>query len=98
MNIFTIYSLFYIVLLNIVYFSKKRIKAFENTIFEKIMITNLVGVVLAIGSYFTIANINKFSIINVIVSKGYIVYLLTWLTLFSVYIFVISIEEEIKIK
>ena len=94
MNMFTIYSLFYSVLLNIVYFARKRLVTFENKIFEKLMITNLIGVILAIGSYFTIVNIDKYPIFNVIVSKGYIVYLLTWITLFSVYIFAISIDDS----
>ena len=94
MNMFTIYSLFYSVLLNIFYFARKRLVTFENKIFEKLMITNLIGVILAIGSYFTIVNIDKYPIFNVIVSKGYIVYLLTWITLFSVYIFAISIDDS----
>lgn len=94
MNIFTIYSLFYIILLNIIYFSKKRLKTFENTVFEKILITNLLGVLLAICSYYTIVNSDTIPLINVIVSKGYIIYLLTWLTLFSVYIFAISTDND----
>ena len=94
MNMFTIYSLFYSVLLNIVYFARKRLVTFENKIFEKLMITNLIGVILAIGSYFTIVNIDKYPIFNVIVSKGYIVYLLTWITLFSIYIFAISTDDS----
>lgn len=93
MNIFTIYSLFYSLLINIVYFSSSRLRSIENKIFEKIMLTNFVGVLLAIGSYFTIKNIDRFELLNTFISKGYIVYLLTWLTLFSVYIFVISIKE-----
>lgn len=93
MNIFTIYSLFYSLLINIVYFSSKRLRSIENKIFEKIMLTNFVGVLLAIGSYFTIKNIDRFELLNTFVSKGYIIYLLTWLTLFSVYIFVISIKD-----
>lgn len=93
MNIFTIYSLFYSLLINIVYFSSSRLRSIENKIFEKIMLTNFIGVLLAIGSYFTIKNIDKFELLNTFVSKGYIVYLLTWLTLFSIYIFVISIKD-----
>ena len=57
------------------------------------MLTNFVGVLLAIGSYFNIKNIDRFELLNTFVSKGYIIYLLTWLTLFSVYIFVISIKD-----
>ena len=90
MNIFTIYSLFYSSLLNIVYFSKKRLETLENKLFAMIMLSNFVGVLLAILSYFTITNMDKMPIINILVSKGYIVYLLTWLTLFTLYIFTIS--------
>ena len=59
MNIFTIYSLFYSVLLNTVYFTKKRINTLENKLFESIMLTNFIGVLLAIFSYFTIKNIDS---------------------------------------
>ena len=66
------------------------------------MVTNLIGVLLALGSYYTILNENKFPILNIVVSKGYIIYLLTWLTLFTLYIFSITsknIEKELsKIK
>ena len=66
------------------------------------MVTNLIGVLLALGSYYTILNENKFPVLNIVVSKGYIIYLLTWLTLFTLYIFSITsknIEKELtKIK
>ena len=86
MNMFTIYSLFYSVLLNIVYFARKRLVTFENKIFEKLMITNLIGVILAIGSYFTIVNIDKYPIFNVIVSKGYSLFINLDYSVFSIYI------------
>ncbi len=102
MNFYTVCSLFYSLLLNGVYFSKKRLKTIENKIFERIMVTNLIGVLLALGSYYTILNEKKLPILNIIVSKGYIIYLLTWLTLFTLYIFSITsknIEKELsKIK
>lgn len=102
MNFYTVCSLFYSLLLNGVYFSKRRLKTIENKIFERIMITNLIGVLLALGSYYTILNEKKLPILNIIVSKGYIIYLLTWLTLFTLYIFSITsknIEKELsKIK
>ena len=78
MNFYTVCSLFYSLLLNGVYFSKKRLKTIENKIFERIMVTNLIGVLLALGSYYTILNENKFPILNIGVSKGYIIYLLLW--------------------
>ena len=96
MNFYTVCSLFYSLLLNGVYFSKKRLKTIENKIFERIMVTNLIGVLLALGSYYTILNEKKLPILNIIVSKGYIIYLLTWLTLFTLYIFSITSKNIAK--
>ena len=94
MNGFTICSLFYAILLNVVCFSKQKIQTVENRIFDKIMFTNLIGASLATGCYFTITYSTMLPILNEIISKGYIIYLLTWITLFSVYIFVISLNDK----
>ena len=91
---FTLTSLFYICLLTIVYFSKKRLKTPENIIFSLMILTNLVGVVLAIMCYFTITNIAIMPRINTFVSKAYLFYLLTWITLFTEYIVVISLDKR----
>ena len=91
---FTLTSLFYICLLTIVYFSKKRLKTPENIIFSLLILTNLVGVVLAIMCYFTITNIAIMPKINTFVSKAYLFYLLTWITLFTEYIVVISLDKR----
>ncbi len=91
---FTLTSLFYICLLTIVYFSKKRLKTPENIIFSLLILTNLVGVVLAIMCYFTITNIAIMPRINTFVSKAYLFYLLTWITLFTEYIVVISLDKR----
>lgn len=91
---FTLTSLFYICLLTIVYFSKKRLKTPENIIFSLLILTNLVGVVLAIMCYFTITNIAIMPKINNFVSKAYLFYLLTWITLFTEYIVVISLDKR----
>ena len=77
MNGFTICSLFYAILLNIVCFTKKKIQTIENKIFDILMFTNLIGAVLATGSYLTISHVNEMPLLNEIISKGYIVYLLT---------------------
>ena len=91
---FTLTSLFYICLLTIVYFSKRRLKTPENIIFSLLILTNLVGVVLAIMCYFTITNIAIMPKINTFVSKAYLFYLLTWITLFTEYIVVISLDKR----
>ena len=91
---FTLTSLFYICLLTIVYFSKRRLKTPENIIFSLLILTNLIGVVLAIICYFTISNMETMPVINNVVSKAYLFYLVTWITMFTEYIVVISLDKS----
>lgn len=93
-NFFTICSAFYSFLLLIVYFSKKRLNTIENKIYSWLIVTNFFGVILAILCYMTTIKAEIFGVFNTFVSKTYIFYLLTWVTLFSVYIFVISYSSK----
>ncbi|MCM1053590.1 MAG: ATP-binding protein [Ruminococcus sp.] len=91
---FTITSLFYISLLIIVFFSKKRLDNIENKLFSYLIISNLVGIILAIICYFTISNIQMLPLLNTIFSKAYIVYLIVWITLFTEYTIIISANKK----
>lgn len=87
---FSACSLFYSILLTIVFFCKKRLNTIENRIYGIIIIANLIGVILALSSYFLIGNLEEFSIANMIVSKGLIAYYLSYMITFTMYIYVIS--------
>lgn len=88
-NILTIASLFYIFLLMVVYFSKKRIKTIENKIYSMLLISNFIGLIVAILCYFTVLNYETLGITNYIVSRLYLVYLVTFIFLFFLYLVVI---------
>ena len=98
---FQLCSLFYIFLLIVVYFSKKRLKSIENRLYILLAITNFFGLILDICSIFTIKNMSVYPKINFFVCKFYLIYLLTWISLFTAYIFIISTKKktnsEIKI-
>lgn len=88
---FQICSLFYIVLLNVTFFSKKRLQSLENKLFSYMIITNLLGIILdIISTYLAIINANYTLLI--IFCKSYLVYLLIWITLMTAYIYVISVN------
>ncbi len=87
---FSACSLFYSLLLTIVFFSKKRLATLENKIYELMIIENLIGVFLAIASYFLIRENNILPVTNAIISKGLIVYYLVYMVSFTAYIYVIS--------
>lgn len=83
---FTICSLFYSALLLFVYFSKKR----KNNLIEKtysgMVISTFVGLVLAILCAITVKNYKVIPEINFVISRLYLVYLIVWISLFTLYI------------
>lgn len=87
---FQVCSFFYVFMLMFLYFSKKRIKTEENRIFTWLLICNFVGLLFDVFSVLTISYMEEIPFINYVVSRGYLLYLVTWITLFTFYILVIS--------
>ena len=83
---FQIASIFYIVILGIFFFSKERINLVENKIYSILIVSNFVGLLLDIFSIITIINRDKYPVLNLVVTKMYLVYLLTWIMCFTMYI------------
>ncbi|MBR6137856.1 MAG: response regulator [Bacilli bacterium] len=89
--IFSICSFVYIVLICIIYFSKKRLNNIENKIYSTLIITNLIGLIIEIsGSFFT--NGLGYSFLQIVSLRLINVYFLTWLSIFTYYVFIISVD------
>ena len=97
-NFFTLCSFFYSILLNIIFFSKPRIKTLETKIYQYMIISNLCTVTLAVISFFTILNCDKIPIINDIISKLLLIALFFWGLLFAIYIVSITFSKKILKK
>lgn len=91
---FSMCSIFYSLLLTAIFFSKKKVMLIENKIYGYLIICNLIGTILGTLCYFTIKNSNNMPIINEIVSRGMIIYFLSWITLFTIYVFMISYNKK----
>ena len=96
-NIFTIVSFFYSLILNVFFFSKKRLKNIETDLFSLIIITNFINIVFAILSYY-VELINGNPIINNVLAKGVIFCFYTFSFLFNLYVIVTSknIKDNFK--
>ena len=94
--IFETFGLLDIILLFLIYFSKKRINNYENKVYKRIIIANLVGQVLHFCCYFAIRYIDKVGILNPIITKAYLLYLIGWGLLLAVYIMIVSFATENK--
>lgn len=90
-------SLIYIAMLAIVYFSKKRIDSLENKVFSILIMTNIFGLVIDVVST-SLALRHMKGFLLTLSSKIYLVYLLAWILLLTVYIFIISSKNEEKQK
>ncbi len=96
-NFFTLCSLFYSIMLNIIYFKRKNIGSMETKTYSAIVLTNLINVIFAVLCYFTISNKNIIPIVNDFVSKTLLLLFITWELFFTAYIVIITRKEEDKI-
>ena len=87
---FSICSLVFMLIFLIIYFSKKRLKNKDNSIYSFLIITNTVGLIIDIIGYITMHTISLTSPVNIIISKLNLLYYFTWLYLFVIYILYIS--------
>lgn len=87
---YSVTCLIFLLLLLIIYFTRERIDSLENKIFSAIMISNAIGLVIEVCCYFTVKNMDAFPVLNIIMTKSLLVYYLLYISLFTMYVYVIS--------
>lgn len=91
--------LLFCLLVGTVYFSKSKIKSTENKLYSRLVIITMIGLVTELLCFYFVAHkdvSNTYKILNEIVNKGFLVYLLLWEFLFTEYMFFISFESRLK--
>lgn len=91
---FTIAALFIIVLVAIMFFFKKHHNTVETKLYSWLIITNLIGLIIEFACTFASMIHESFPIISNFILKLYLVYIITWATVFAVYVFTISNNKE----
>ncbi len=88
-----IVSFIYLMLTNIVYFSKSRISNTENTVYEKLLSITPIGLLLEIGCNITaLYEVNN--ITSNIVARLYLIFIMVWLSIFTLYISTITTFKD----
>lgn len=82
-------GLLYTILICFCFFLKKKIKSRENTIYGYLIIVTILESVTGIASYLCLKE-NTLSIINVLIGKIYLISMISWTALFTVYVICIS--------
>ena len=88
-------SILYIAFLNVMFLKKGHIKTFELDTFGKLITLNLIGILLEFGCIFTI-KYSSSEILIEIVNRLFLLYLVTFVFLFSLYVFSISFDKANK--
>lgn len=92
---FSITSLFYIVLLVVVFFSKNRLQTLENKIYRCLIIVAVSGAILEISQIFTCLMMDtSLEWINSLTSRLFLINVLVWITLLLIYTIVISFNKK----
>lgn len=90
---FQIASTFYILLIILVFFSKKRLASRENKVYSALIVTNLFGLILDLASTY-LALVDFDNIMLNPLCKLFLVYLVVWLSLFVYYTFIVSLKKD----
>ena len=84
-------SLVYSIFLNFLYYTKLHIKNHETKIFGMMIVTNIIGIFLEIFCYISVAYMN--TLMSIIASKIFLIYIISFIFLFLLYVLLISINE-----
>ena len=93
-NLLTIGSLFYSILLMIVFFTKRRLSSIENRVYGALIISNFIGIVIAIACYITVSNYETLVVLNYVVSRLYLMYLVFFIFVFFYYLITILYQNK----
>ena len=88
--LYSVTCFIFLLLLIIIYFTRKRINTIENKIFSAIMVSNVIGLLIEICCYFTVRYRDLFPVLNSIMTKSLLIYYLVYISLFTMYVYIIS--------
>ena len=94
MNYIFSMSLFYLIVIAIIYFTKERIKNYDNKLYSIIIVVNIIGIIIDLLQYYLI-KINVPNMYILTLGKLFLVYIITWTFLFTSYILNISGKTKI---
>lgn len=93
-----LFSLVYLILITLLFFSKKKIKNNENKIYTLLLFVNIIGILVDIAGIYAHLNLPDTSIIRWLIVKVYLLYLLTFVFLVTVYVVIVANYETDSIR
>jgi len=95
---FIICSLLYSILTLILFVSKKHLNTLETKLYQKLMLVNVFNLVIELCCFYCVENRFEIPVINFLVTRGFLVVLLLWNIIFTLYLFYVSFEKDLNVK
>lgn len=89
-------SFIYLIILLIAYFKKERVKGFETKLYSILLVLNLIGLFLEFSCCLTVFYQEVVPALNIIVNRLHLLYFVTYITVFTVYVWHVSFETKLK--
>lgn len=93
---FQVASLFYMLIVIFLFFSKRRVENVETKMFAVMSLVNVVGIVLDIVIVY-LSYVIPFHTSLYVLNKFYLIYILLWTSYFFMYIVYISVKEKLQL-
>lgn len=91
-------SIIYLILISIFYYSKKRMNNIENRLYSLLVSVNFACLLFELFCCYSVARLDNTGLINLLINKSFLVFIAIWLTIFSVYIFMITHDNDRKMS
>ena len=91
---FSICCFVFLIIIACTYFSKEKINNMDNKVFSILILINLLGIIIDVGGYFSFRNLGSDSLINIIISKIYLMYFMSYAFCLFVYIYVLNFNTN----
>lgn len=89
-------SLIYLIMTTFVYCSRQRLKSREIKLYNYLIISSFIGIFLELSCIFIVPYKESYPILNEIVNRAFLLYILVWVSLFTLYVFTISFYNDNK--
>ena len=87
---FSICCFFFLIVISLAYFPKEKVNNIDNKIYSTLLITNIIGIIIDILGFIFFKLYGSENILNIIISKVYLIYFLTYVYILFIYIFSIT--------
>ena len=93
---FSICCLLFMILISVIYFIKKKVDNIDNRIYKSILILNLIGLFIDIFGYFSFRSFGPNFIVNVLISKIYLIYYISYVFCLMLYTYNLNFKNLSK--